>query len=260
VDGFATWLPEVLTRAGLTVRALEGWRSRGHYGGFSGLRAVVWHHDASARGDSPGVPAFMLGNWDEAAAQLWVDRAGGWHVLAAGPAYHAGRVLPGKPDNHTSLGVETDHTTGEDWPEAQLVSLRTGTCAILARLGTDAAHGLEFHRTVCAPKGRKTDPDGLDLADERRRVDALSGSVPAGLVPAPRPVVDLPLHKGDRGDRVGDVQRALIKAGNPDLQETGSFDGATDLVLRRFQANRDIRENGVVGPLTWAALRVVAHG
>lgn len=260
MDGFATWLPEVLTRAGVRVTELDGWRTRGHYGGFSGLRAVVWHHDASGRGDSPGVPAWMLGNWDVAGAQLWVDRDGAWHVLAAGPAYHAGRVLAGKPDNRTSLGVETDHTTGEDWPEAQLLSLRVGTSAVLRRLGTDAAHGLEFHRTICAPKGRKTDPDGLDLADERRRVDALSRPGAARLIPAQRPLVDLPLRKGDQGDRVGDVQRALIKAGNPDLQETDSFDGATDLVLRKFQANRDIDEDGVVGPLTWAALRVVAHG
>ncbi|MCW2776656.1 MAG: Peptidoglycan-binding domain 1 protein [Frankiales bacterium] len=259
MNGFATWLADVLTDAGLHVRELDGWRTRGHYdGGFSGLRAVVWHHDASGEGDSPGVPAAMLGNWDVAAAQLWVDRSGVWHVLAAGPAYHAGRVLPGKPDNHTSLGVETDHTTGEDWPEAQLLSLRVGTHAILSHLGTDAAHGLEFHRTVCSPPGRKSDPDGLVLADERRRVDAVAHPVP-GLVPPPRPPVDLPLHKGDHGDRVGDVQRALAKAGNPDLQETGSFDGATDLVLRRFQDNRGIDEDGVVGPLTWAALRVVAH-
>ena len=162
----APWLGDVLRAAGLTVVEHAGWRARGH-GDFTDLRAVVWHHDASAPGDSPGVPAFMLKNWDKAAAQLWVSRDGTWHVLASGVAYHAGKVLPGKPSNHYSLGVETDHTTGEDWPPALLRSLRLGTAAILGRLGVAPDPGLEFHKTICSPKGRKSDPDGLDLTAER---------------------------------------------------------------------------------------------
>ena len=167
-----TWAPDVLRAAGLTVVEHDGWRNRG----LSTSRrfepsAVVWHHDASAPGDSPGVPAFMIGRFETAAAQLWVDRAGRWHIIASGRAPHAGEVLAGMPDNETSIGVETDHTTGEAWPAALLESLRTGTAALLRHMGKDA-RGLHFHKTICSPPGRKVDPAGLDLDRERERVTA----------------------------------------------------------------------------------------
>lgn len=182
-NGFATWLPDVLRGAGLDVVTYGGWETRGHSlkrngvtlseSGFTDLTHVTWHHDASRPGPSPGVPKYMLGNWDKSAAQLWVSEAGVWHVLAAGAAFHAGKVRPGKPGNRQSLGVETDHTTGEDWPPALLRSLRVGTAAILDHLETTAAAGLEFHKTICEPPGRKTDPDGLDLLTERVMVARL---------------------------------------------------------------------------------------
>jgi hypothetical protein len=133
-------------------------------------RAVVWHHDASPAGDSPGVPAYLAANWQTASAQCWVDRYGVWHLIGAGRAPHAGAVLPGKPGNSTSIGVETDHTTGEPWPAPQLNALRRGTRAILTHLRVQPDPGLEFHRTICAPPGRKSDPHGLDLAAERAAV------------------------------------------------------------------------------------------
>lgn len=168
-----TWVPDVLRRAGLTVVEHDGWKRRGlsESRPFT-PRAVVIHHDASAKGDSPGVPDYMIRNFSTSAAQLWVSRAGAWHIIASGRAPHAGTVLPGMPDNETSIGVETDHTTGEDWPDALLWSLRLGTASILAVLG-GGAEALHFHKTICSPPGRKVDPAGLDLADERRRVARL---------------------------------------------------------------------------------------
>jgi hypothetical protein len=168
-----TWAPDVLRAAGLTVVEHPGWRTRG----LSESRrfepsAVVWHHDASALGDSPGVPDAMIARFDTAAAQFWVDRAGRWHIIASGRAPHAGAVLPGMPDNETSIGVETDHTTGESWPPALLSSLRRGTAALLQHMH-QAASGLHFHKTICSPPGRKIDPAGLDLAAERMRVAVL---------------------------------------------------------------------------------------
>jgi hypothetical protein len=168
-----TWVPDVLRRAGLQVVEVDGWRARG----LSETRTfdprfLVWHHDASSPGDSPGVPAFMVRNYETAGAQLWVDRAGRWHIIASGRAAHAGTVLPGMPTNETSIGVETDHTTGEAWPDVQLVSLRVGTAAILSVLGVGAI-GLHFHKTICSPPGRKVDPAGLNLDDERRAVARL---------------------------------------------------------------------------------------
>ena len=97
----ATWVPDVLRAAGLTVVTYPGWETRSH-GEIRTPMSVVWHHDASGVGDSPGVPAAMSRRWDSGdgiAAQSWVDRAGAWHIIASGVAWHAGRVLPGKPSN-----------------------------------------------------------------------------------------------------------------------------------------------------------------
>lgn len=176
---YCAWLPDVLRAAGLTVVEHDGWRSRGLAGGVFEPKAVVWHHDASPKGDSPGVPAYMIRNFSNGAAQLWVSRYGEWHVVAAGRAPHAGVVLPGMPGNSTSIGIETDHTTGEEWPPALLDSLRIGTAAILARLGV-GAEGLHFHKTVCSPPGRKVDPDGLSLAAERQAVATAGGRAAGG--------------------------------------------------------------------------------
>lgn len=173
----ADWLSDVLTAAGVTVKTYPGWHGRGR--DFTDLRAVVWHHDASPSGDSPGVPAYMLRQMaaGKAAAQLWVDRRGTWHVLAAGVAFHTGNVRAGMPGNDESLGVETDHTTGEDWPVMQVTSLRAGTAAILRRLGQDSS-ALHMHKTIASPPGRKTDPDGLDLHPERGRLAVLMADKP----------------------------------------------------------------------------------
>lgn len=186
----ALWLPKVLKAVGIEVVEHDGWKTRGlgEYRPFQVL-AVVWHHDASAIGDSPGVPDYMIRNFETAGAQIWVDRAGRWHLIASGRAAHAGSVRPGMPTNETSLGVETDHTTGEGWPPALLESLRVGTAAILKHVGKDE-QGLHFHKTICDPPGRKVDPAGLDLAPERARV----ADVIRDLTPVPadtRPTVSL---------------------------------------------------------------------
>lgn len=174
----AVFLADVLRAVGVEVVEYDGWQSRG--AAFTDLTAVVWHHDASPVGDSPGVPAYMLRQHKAgaASAQVWVSRAGVWHLLAGGVAFHAGSVLPGMPGNYASLGIETDHTTGEDWPVALLDSLRRGTAAILLALGV-SADGLHFHKTICSPVGRKTDPDGLTLSVERQHVLALLTPPPA---------------------------------------------------------------------------------
>ena len=65
-----------------------------------------------------------------------------------------------------------------------------------------------------------------------------------------------PIRKGDRGAAVEDVQRRLISLG-VDLGPTGVdgvFLGATCAAVRAFQHDRDLDEDGEVGPHTWAAL------
>lgn len=170
----AIWLAEVLRAAGLPVVEHPGWKERGE-GEFIELESVVWHHDASAVGYSPGMADYIRSQVDlhKPGANCWVTLDGTWHLIAAEVTYHAGTVLPGKAGNHRAIGIETDHTTGETWSGVHLLdSLRRGTAAILCRLGTTTG-GLEFHKTICSPPGRKTDPDGLVLAVERGAVSAL---------------------------------------------------------------------------------------
>lgn len=171
------WLADVLRAAGLRVVEYPGWRARAAPGVFT-PRAVMWHHDASAPGPSPNVPRVIaeIGNSSTPPplAQAWVDTAGVWVLTAAGRCNHAGLGggwgrIPAGAGNTYAIGVETDHTVGEPWPAAQLAGLRRGTAAILAELGVPAADALCGHKEY-APV-RKVDPDGLDMAAERRLVE-----------------------------------------------------------------------------------------
>jgi len=187
-----TNLADVLRGAGVDV--VEMRYERGPYAGktwkqvgfnsrgLTELRGVMWHHDASPVGDSGSAkvvngygvsPTGALG-WcmymDIApAAAAWIDMRGVWHLYAAGLSNHAGLgssvLAPANTGNQFYYGIETDHTTGEAWPAAQLDSLRRGTAAIMTAYDLDPAKALEFHKTY-AP-GRKNDPDGLELANER---------------------------------------------------------------------------------------------
>jgi hypothetical protein len=157
--------------AGVTVVEVPGYATRGWKDRTFTPTAVVWHHDASPPGDSPGVPTWMAEQLDGTGngAHWWVSRSGVWWAVAALWCPHTGAVLPGMPDNDNAWGVETDHTTGEEWPTAQLVSMRRGTAVLLDVIGEDVT-ALHMHKTICKPKGRKVDPFGIELDDEREAV------------------------------------------------------------------------------------------
>ena len=177
----AVWLADVLHAAGCHVVEETGWRRRGlsHRLPFTPAQPV-WHHDSSDKGPSPGVPSFLIRNFQVASAQFWVclgceDKhpIGTWHLIAAGRAPHTGVTRPNVPTNFTSIGIETDHTVGEHWHPELLGSLRSGSAAILTHLKRPAGRALWFHKTICLPPGRKIDPAGLEQHQERRRVAAL---------------------------------------------------------------------------------------
>lgn len=160
---------------GYAVVEEPGWTALGV--GPLDADAAVWHHDASAPGYSPGMPGYIQGEVrkGKAGANVSIVLTGAWHFLAAGVTFHAGRVLPGMPDNETSAGIETDHTTGETWSGVVMLdSMRIGTAALFEHWERDAT-ALHFHKSICSPVGRKNDPDGLDLAVERRAVAAEQG-------------------------------------------------------------------------------------
>jgi peptidoglycan hydrolase-like protein with peptidoglycan-binding domain len=83
---------------------------------------------------------------------------------------------------------------------------------------------------------------------------------------------DLPLKLGSTGDDVKRVQRSIVRDGyrsaandlglNGAEDVDGIFGPRTDTAVRRFQETRELVVDGVVGPITWAALlkRKLASG
>lgn len=167
--------PDILRAAGVQVVVEDTWNLT-PLGEFpAAAPVIVWHHDASPAGASPGALDWIKNAYraQDPSAQFWVDTQGVWHCIGRGLAWHAGKVLPGMPGNYQAVGVETDHTVGEDWPDALLTSLRRGTAALLKEWGHTAQLGLWFHKQICDPPGRKSDPDGLDIGQERDAVQRL---------------------------------------------------------------------------------------
>lgn len=199
--------PDVLRAAGIKVKVLPSveWLTNGPLLDCN----PVWHHDASPPGDSPGVPEFMIRNYKRAGAQVWINRGGVWHFISYGMAYHAGEVNDRRFSNPRSVGIETDLTVGETPTPALLESLRAGTAAVLRHEGKTADH-LGFHKTICVPRGRKSDPWGLTLGDEAALIARRLGGTPTPLVQAVIPAAassweDILMHVYLRFS-VGDAQ------------------------------------------------------
>lgn len=208
-----TAYPDIVRREGLAVEVVSGFASRSHGEFRRNPPAIVWHHDASPAGPSPGVLGWMISNWDEASANAWVDYNGKWWFVGAGVAWHAGAVLPGMPGNFEAMGIETDYTVGETISWNLYDSLRRGTAAIM-RANQQPSSDLHFHKTICSPPGRKSDPWALDLAVERAAVAKL---IAGGNSPLPLPDPNTPGGPGGADPKdwfdmaTADELRALIR-------------------------------------------------
>ena len=66
--------------------------------------------------------------------------------------------------------------------------------------------------------------------------------------------VDALLRRGDRGSDVKQLQQALRSVGY-ELEIDGIFGRITLECVKSFQATHDLDRDGIVGPLTWAALQ-----
>ena len=295
-----TWgLPAALRAAGLTVVETPGWQNRivrDRFGNRIDLPSnptVVWHHDASPKGDSPGALQWMIDNYASASAQIWIDRQGVVYLVGSGVAWHAGKVLSGSEqyDNYHAIGIETDHTVNEDWPAPLLNSLRVTTAVILDKAGR-ARTEFSFHKKICSPVGRKVDPDGLDLAAERSAVYSI-GRTPTPPQPSPVPstpsVEPAPVPAGpsqpeskydnrtypghllqegmyDIADEAIHTLQNRLNAhmkvlGQPQLKVDGDFGPATKKAVLTYQNVRRYthklgKPDGIVGPKTWASIWV----
>lgn len=280
------WLADELRAAGCSVVEFPGWKTRGRprsVGPFT-PRGVIWHHDASAKGASPGAAAFIATQGRPAEgipaplSQLWVcmgcsgaHPVGTWHVLAAGRANHAGigdgfRAIGRNMGTSLALGVETDNTTGEKTPQAMLDSLNVGTAAIMKRLRSDPTAWLCGHKEYA--KGRKIDPDDVDMAAARLDVKAI---IDGPAKPKKRPPVHrdsklmpfpgadhfTPRHRCTHGhvDKLKDWLNELDP--NAPTLTGPTYTKATRARVLEFQkSDKRIKDqDGVPGPKTWALLQ-----
>lgn len=250
-----TWLPGVLRAAGVAVSEVDGWQARGHAGDLDREFtpcAVLVHHDGSAAGPTPGEWVYLRDGFDSDVdnhfdAQSWVDRNGVWHVIAAGRAQHAGAgigwgAIPANLGNQFSLGVETDHTTGEDWPRAQLDSLARGCAAICRARGWDPRTAVAGHKEYA--KGRKTDPDGIDMDAFRTAVERINeedGVSYDDVVRALRDVLHLPAaglavpygqsHNGDLAAILVGQGQLEVRRDNAEAAQTRALAARLDQAL-----------------------------
>lgn len=190
------------------------------------------------------------------------------------------RMAPGTYAAHTrglntsAIGVAVAAMAGAQWRDprgttrfpvmaAQVDSL-VGVCAELCvEYGirpapeTVLSHA-EVELTLGVKQAGKWDFDYDPLfvsptRDPRAVGDALRHGIARamrGVSAPPRPVPPArrALRRGDQGDDVAAVQRAL------GITKDGVFDPATDTAVRRFQTRHQLVPDGIVGDVTRAAL------
>ena len=74
------------------------------------------------------------------------------------------------------------------------------------------------------------------------------------LPPPPPPTVRPTLREGSRGDAVVELQMMLISLGYNPGSTSGIFGPLTNTAVRSFQRDNGLVVDGIVGPITWAAL------
>jgi hypothetical protein len=167
---YLTNLADVARSAGLTVVEQPGWKTRGH-GAMVDVQAVVAHHTAgSATGDAPSLQVVQNGRADLAGplAHFLLSRSGVVYVVAAGQCWHTGSVLQSWQGNAHAIGIEAEATGTAVWPEVQMVAFAKLCAALIRAFGLPVSRVLG-HKEICAPVGRKVDPN-FNMNDFRARV------------------------------------------------------------------------------------------
>jgi peptidoglycan hydrolase-like protein with peptidoglycan-binding domain len=258
---YLTELVDVLRAVDLTVVETADWQTRGRRGGeqLDGVRSIICHHTAGpATGDTPSLSVVIHGRpgLSGPLSQLYLSRAGVWHVVAAGKANHAGQVDNVDHSNAWAIGIEAEATGTDAWPPAQYMSYARGVAALAAhyKLSVGAVLG---HKEVAVPAGRRIDPN-FNMTTFRALVDReMRERAGRDHVRPSAPVLKrylkvrvLMMHGAD----VKAVQR-LVGA-----RQDGWYGSLTRSAVRAVQRRHHLADDGVVGPVTARALGLIWKG
>ncbi len=203
-------------------------------------------------------------NHDNVATMDRWHRERGW----SGVGYHLFIRKDGTLENGRELSrtpaAQAGHNTGtiaiclhglkvDKFTDAQFATLKSLSVAINnAYGGAVTFHG---HREVAAKACPVFDYKKVLKLDSFGRL-GLNGA-------DAQPLIDLPNHsdaaqmpvlrRGDRGAAVARLQQFLM------LKDDGIFGPKTDSEVREFQTAHGLLRDGVVGPITWAALIANDH-
>ncbi len=175
-------LADAARSSGLKVVELNGWRTRGH-GQIVAVRTIMAHHTATSAavpGNYPSLGIVRDGRKDLAGplANLGLGRDGTVYVIAAGLAWHAGEVREWDFGNAYSIGIEAEHPGVGKWTARQYDAYVRLCAALCDHYGLSVSD-VRGHKEVCAPVGRKPDPN-FDM-------DAFRDEVAKSLAPKPKP-------------------------------------------------------------------------
>jgi len=226
--GFAgdpVWLEDVLREALGDRLVVENdgdsrWDERGTGGTMGDIWGVMIHHTGNDRETVNGI---KNGRPDLAGplSQGLITPDGKFHLIAVGPCNHAGiGTYPGVGQNlgnQRLIGFECawptirpDGTYNKDqkWPDAQIITMRDATAAVLKKLGYDGSHVIGHKEYAFAPPNVKWDPGNIDMGWFRGEVQkdldgfAFPGEQPQS--PGQQPPANPTSPPGNPGSEVWD--------------------------------------------------------
>lgn len=196
--GDPVWLEEALRkRLGDRLVVHEGWKERGTGGVMGEIWGVMIHHTGNVNErvetirDGVQQPSGWLPG---PLSQALITPDGKFHLIAVGPCNHAGGGKYGSltQGNRDSIGFECAYSGSGRWPDAQILTMRDATRAVLEYCGHDSSR-VCGHKEYALPAGRKVDPGNMDMDWFRGEVQkALDGKFdkPATTTPPPAATPD----------------------------------------------------------------------
>lgn len=170
--------------------------------------------------------------------------------MAAGIAWHAGKVIHPGYGNQWRIGIEAEATGVDAWPDEQYASYVDG-CRILSAHYLFPVEQIVGHKEVCDPPGRKIDPN-FDMGAFRRSVASGSRSgqreenivelTPEALSAVSRAVLGARFGDGpDIATMISRTHNAVMAARVP------TAEAIADAVAKRFPAGSQLDVSALAG-------------